>query len=157
MSLLLAFLGLLVFPKIEGWDTVTHGDDCRPSLSCFLLFWKIMWQTLQHGHCVCVCVCVCVCLSEIPPFSKKKRLCQASNDGVCSLFCATVFALEAFSEKSLHDWRAPSLLSALCSLLHPLRCVADATRPDQGIQTETEQIKEISENLLFFWGALTSN
>lgn len=76
-----------------------------------------------------MCVCPRVRL-QLPPKKMKEGLCQASNDRVRSLFCAIVFALEAFYEKSLYDSRAPTLL---CASIHFNLC--------QGRLTALQQIK----------------
>lgn len=91
-------------------------------------------------------MCMCVCVSAIFPKRKniEEGLFQSSNDRVCSLFCAIVFALEAFYEKSLYDSRAPTLLSASIHFdLFQGRLTA--LHSIKGINTETEQITEIKK------------
>lgn len=98
---------------------------------------------------------LCMCVSAI--FSQKKGKkqhrregrCQASNDRVCSLFCATVFALEACYEKSLCDSRAPTLL---CASIHYdlLQGESDSTPPDQELQTKTPPKKSKKLRIIQF-------
>lgn len=66
-------------------------------------------------RCLFFFVFVCVCRSVLPIFQKNFKRDCSKHQTTMSLFCAKVFALEAFYEKSLYDSRAPTLL---CGSLH---------------------------------------